>query len=258
MFAYITSHLLNHGLGVVSLALAESGLRLEMAVWRTPIMTILLYGAVAMHFALALWTLYSRRDWRLPGVEVLRLAAGFSFPLLLINHAVSTRLGDALFGITPSYTLIITNLLAAGRQGMQLALLAPGWLHGCLGIWITLQRFRAMQRIKHLLVALVVLIPVLAAAGFLRMASEVLAIGPQLPTSSNALLHKMALASWDANLVKIYLGAVFSAFLLGRLRTFWPRLFRAGPVSRGIRRQMAQCPRTPAPKLVHPARTRPL
>jgi adenylate cyclase len=258
MFAYITSHLLNHGLGVVSLALAESGLRLEMAFWRTPIMTILLYGAVAMHFALALWTLYSRRDWRLPGVEVLRLAAGFSFPLLLINHAVSTRLGDALFGITPSYTLIITNLLAAGRQGMQLALLAPGWLHGCLGIWITLQRFRAMQRIKHLLVALVVLIPVLAAAGFLRMASEVLAIGSQLPTSSNALLHKMALASWDANLVKIYLGAVFSAFLLGRLRTFWPRLFRAGPVSRGIRRQMAQCPRTPAPKLVHPARTRPL
>jgi hypothetical protein len=90
------------------------------------------------------------------------------------------------------------------------------------------------------------------------MASEVLAIGPQLPTSSNALLHKMALASWDANLVKIYLGAVFSAFLLGRLRTFWPRLFRAGPVSRGIRRQMAQCPRTPVPKLVHPARTRPL
>lgn len=259
MFAYIASHLLNHGLGVVSLALAESALRFEMAFWRTPIMTILLYGAVAIHFALALWTLYSRRDWRLPGIEALRLAAGFSFPLLLINHAVSTRLGDALFGITPSYTLIITNLLAAGRQGLQLALLAPGWLHGCLGLWITLQRFRAMQKIKRLLVALVILIPLLAAAGFLRMASEVLAIGPQLPTSSDALLHKMALASWDANLVKIYLGAVFSAFLLGRLRTFWPRLFRAGPVSRGIRRQMAQCPRTAAPKkLVDPARTRPL
>ena len=172
MFAYIASHLLNHGLGVVSLALAESGLRFEMAFWRTPIMTILLYGAVAIHFALALWTLYSRRDWRLPGVEALRLAAGFSFPLLLINHAVSTRLGDALFGITPSYTLIITNLLASGRKGMRLALLAPGWLHGCLGLWITLQRFRAMQRIKRLLVTLVILVPVLAAAGFLRMASE--------------------------------------------------------------------------------------
>jgi len=79
MFAYIATHLLNHGLGVVSLALAESGLRLEMAFWRTPITTILLYGAVAIHFALALWTLYSRRDWRLPGVEALRLAAALVF-----------------------------------------------------------------------------------------------------------------------------------------------------------------------------------
>jgi len=76
------------------------------------------------------------------------------------------------------------------------------------------------------------------------MASEVSAIAPQLPTSSDALLHRMALASWDANLVKIYLGAVFSAFLLGHLHTFWPRLFRAGPVGRGIRRQLAQCPGT--------------
>ncbi len=232
MFAYISIHLLNHGLGVVSLALAESGLRIEMAFWRTPIMTSLLYGAVAIHFALALWTLYSRRDWRLPGTEALRLAAGFSFPLLLINHAVSTRLGDALFGITPSYTLIIANLLAAGRQGMQLALLAPGWLHGCLGLWLTLRRFRTMQRNKRSLAALVILVPVLAAAGFLRMTSEVLAVGPELPTSPDALLHKTALANWNAHLVKIYLGAVFSAFLFGRLHSFLPRLFRSGPLCR--------------------------
>jgi adenylate cyclase len=225
LFAYIVVHLLNHGLGLISLALAESGLRIEMAFWRTPIMTLLLYGAVAVHFFLALWTLYSRRDWKLPWVEILRLAAGFSFPVLLINHAVTTRLGDALFGIKPSYALIVANLLAAGRQGMQLALLAPGWLHGCLGLWITLRKFRVMQKIKSLLVALVVLIPLLAAAGFLRMTSEVSAIGARPPASADALLHKAALASWDANLVKIYLGAIFIAFLLGRLRYSWHRLF---------------------------------
>jgi hypothetical protein len=114
MFFYIAIHLLNHALGIFSLALAESGLRFEMVFWRTPIMTLLLYGAVAVHFLLALWALYSRLSWRLPWVEVIRLASGFSFPLLLINHAVTTRLGDALFGITPSYSLIIANLLAAG------------------------------------------------------------------------------------------------------------------------------------------------
>ena len=115
MLAYITIHLLNHALGIISLAVAESGLRFEMAFWRTPIMTLLLYGAVAIHFLLALWTLYSRRDWGLPWVEILRLASGFSFPLLLINHAVTTRLGDALFGITPSYALI-NRESTRGRQ----------------------------------------------------------------------------------------------------------------------------------------------
>ena len=192
MFAYIAIHLLNHGLGIISLAVAETGLRFEMVFWRT-------------------------------------LASGFSFPLLLINHAVTTRLGDALFAITPSYSLIIANLLAAGRQGMQVALLAPGWLHGCLGLWITLRRFRAMQKIKPLLVALVILIPLFAAAGFLRMASEVLAIWPRLPTGSDALLHNTVLASWNAYLVKIYLGAIFSAFLFGHLNSFWARLIRAVP-----------------------------
>jgi adenylate cyclase len=229
MFVYITIHLLNHGLGIISLTVAEAGLRLEMAFWHTSIMTLLLYGAVAIHFLLALWTLYSRADWRLPWVEILRLVSGFSFPLLLINHAVTTRLGDALFGIKPSYALIIANLLAAGTQGMQIALMAPGWLHGCLGLWVTLRRFRAMQRIKGLLAALVVIVPLLAATGFLRMTSEVLAMGAP-PTGSEAMLHKTALASWGTNLVGIYLGAVFTAFFFGRLHSIWPRLFRAFPL----------------------------
>jgi len=220
MFVYITIHLLNHGLGIISLALAERGLQLEMTFWRTPIITILLYGAVAMHFVLALRTLYSRRDWRLPWFEHLRLAAGFSFPLLLINHAVTTRLGDALFGIRPSYALIIANLLAAGRQGMQLALLAPGWLHGCLGLWITLRKFRVMQRLKRFLVALVILIPLMAAFGFDRMASEISADGLPTPIGSDALLHKAVLASWGASLMESYLCAIFLAFLFGRLHVF--------------------------------------
>jgi hypothetical protein len=66
MFAYIAVHLGNHALGIFSLALAESGLRLEMVFWRTTIATLFLYGAAMMHFSLALWTLYDRREWRLP------------------------------------------------------------------------------------------------------------------------------------------------------------------------------------------------
>jgi adenylate cyclase len=217
MLAYIAIHLVNHALGIVSLALAESGLRVEIALWRSPPITFLLYGAALIHFSLALWTLYSRREWKLPWIEILRLAAGFTFPLLLIGHAVTTRLGDALFAIKPTYALIIANLLIAGTQGMQLALLAPGWLHGCLGLWITLRRFHAMQRIKPLLVALVALIPLLAAAGFLRMAAEVSAMGLPPPASPKAVVALGTLAAWKYDLTMIYLGAVLTAFLAGRL-----------------------------------------
>lgn len=223
MFAYITLHLLNHALGIFSLALAEGGLRLEMALWRSLPFTLLLYGAAAMHFSLALFALYSRRHWRLPWIEILRLASGFSFPFLLIGHAVTTRLGDALFGIKPSYASIITNLLIAGTQGLQLALLAPGWLHGCLGLWITLRQYDSMQRIKHLLVALVILVPLLAAAGFFRMAAAVVALGPPPPASSEVVIEQSMLMTWKNDLTIAYLGAVLAAFALGRLHALMQR-----------------------------------
>jgi adenylate cyclase len=219
MFAYIAMHLVNHALGIVSLALAEGGLRLALAFWRSPPATLLLYGAAAVHFSLALWTLYSRREWRLPFIEVVRLGSGFSLPLLLISHAVTTRLGDTLFAIRPSYTAIVAGLLAAGTQGLQLALLAPGWLHGCLGLWITLRRFPALQRMRHWLVALVVVVPVAAALGFVRMAQEVSATRAPPPVGTDA--QHMILAAWMNEITIGYLGAIVAAFALGRLHALW-------------------------------------
>jgi adenylate cyclase len=221
MFAYIAMHLVNHALGIVSLALAEGGLRFALAFWRSPPATLLLYGAAAVHFGLALWTLYRRREWGLPWIEVVRLGSGFSLPLLLISHAVTTRLGDALFANRPSYTTIVAGLLAAGTQGLQLALLAPGWLHGCLGLWITLRRFHALQRMRNGLVALVVVIPVAAALGFIRMAQEVSATRALAPVGTDA--QRVILAAWINEITIAYLGAIVAAFVLGRLHTLVQR-----------------------------------
>lgn len=218
MFAYLATHLLNHALGVFSMALAESALRAALAVWRNPVATGLLYGAAAIHFALALWTLYSRREWHLPLVEIVRLAAGFSFPLLLIGHAVSARLGHTFFDTQPSYESTIANLLAAGSQGTQLALLAPGWLHGCLGLWISLRRFETMQRLKPLLVALVVVVPLMAALGFMRMAAEVSALGPRPAAPEYLPDNQAALKAWGAQAKQWYLATIAAVFVLGRLR----------------------------------------
>ena len=55
LFAYITAHLLNHALGLVSLDAAEAGLSFAVVVWYSLPGTVLLYGAAATHFLLALW-----------------------------------------------------------------------------------------------------------------------------------------------------------------------------------------------------------
>jgi adenylate cyclase len=219
LFAYIGLHLVNHALGIFSLALAESGLRVALAFWRIPLVSVLLYGAAAVHFSLALRTLYSRREWNLPWLEILRLASGFSLPLLLIGHAVNTRLAGTLLDVRPSYLSVITNLQMAGAQGTQLALLAPGWLHGCLGLWITLRRFEMMRRMKYVLIALMVFVPSLAALGFFQMAAEISVRGAPLQANVSVAERAM-LAAWKDDLTIAYICAVVAAVALGRLRAF--------------------------------------
>jgi adenylate cyclase len=134
LFTYIAAHLANHALGLVSVATAEAGLEIAVEVWDSWPGTVLLYGAAVIHFLLALWSVYERRTFRLPPLELLRIALGFTLPILLIGHAANTRLAYELFGMPSDYTRVVANLWLSDSQGMQLGLLAPGWLHGCLGL----------------------------------------------------------------------------------------------------------------------------
>ncbi len=169
LLTYLFLHLLNHAAGIVSLDLAEGGLKLAKAIWQSWPGTLALYGAAAVHLLLALYTLFERRHWNLPPIEWLRLYAGFSMPVLLVDHAVNTRIGETLYHYNPAYRNVIAMILANGNMGWQLALLAPGWIHGCLGVWISLRRFEWARRLKPLLLAFMILMPCLSGLGFLRM-----------------------------------------------------------------------------------------
>jgi adenylate cyclase len=172
LFVYITAHLVNHALGLVSLSAAEEGLSLAIEVWYSLPGTILLYGAAAVHFVLALWAVYERRTFRLPPAELLRIALGFTLPVILINHFANTRLAYDLFGLSSDYTRVIANLWIADSQGMQLGLLAPGWLHGCLGLHFAFNRKPLYRRLRLPLFAIALLLPVFSAFGFIAMGKE--------------------------------------------------------------------------------------
>src|SRR5262245_42579432 len=86
MLAYITMHLGNHALGLVSLAAMGWALREVVApFWGLPPMTAALYGAFTAHYALALWALWRRRSLRLSLGEFFQLVLGFLIPILLVQ-----------------------------------------------------------------------------------------------------------------------------------------------------------------------------
>jgi adenylate cyclase len=219
LLVYLFLHLLNHALGIWSLALAGRGLVLALRIWRSAPGTIALYGAAALHFALAMRTIYTRRHWALPLAEWVRLWAGLSLPLLLIRHAVTTRLASSLYGFEPDYERVVVLLLTSGTQGLQLALLAPGWIHGCLGLWFRLRHFPLALRLKPVLLLLMILLPLLSAAGFIRMMRTVEAKSVVLASPDAKLLaHQFALNAWRRDLVTVYLTLIVGAFAAGQLR----------------------------------------
>jgi adenylate cyclase len=228
LFFYIAAHLLNHALGLISLAAAEEGLSLAVEFWYSLPGTILLYGAAATHFLLALWAVYERRTFRLPPAELLRIALGFTLPVILINHFANTRLAYDLFGLSSDYTRVIANLWVADSQGMQLGLLAPGWLHGCLGLHFAFNRRPLYRRFRLLLFAGALLLPVFSAFGFIAMGKE-LSTNPAAAAAAQDYLgpghaaDRAGIARWHNQLMIGYFVVIGATFGLRSIRNLLER-----------------------------------
>jgi len=224
LFTYVAAHFINHAIGLISLAAAERGLRVAIAVWHSWPGTVLLYGAAGIHITLAFVALYEHRTLRMPPMEALRIALGFAIPTLLIAHAVTTRLAFEAYGAEPNYARIVWMLWHSNREGRQLALLVPGWLHGCMGLNFAFGRRVWYQRLRLILFGAALLLPVLATLGFLEMLKEV-SILAQDPAWFNVhvlspdTVQTAKLARVGDGLLALYfglIGTVFAARLLRR------------------------------------------
>jgi adenylate cyclase len=217
LFTYITAHLVNHALGLVSLDAAEKGLEFAVEVWYSLPGTVLLYGAAATHFLLALWSVYERRTFRLPPAELLRIALGFTLPIILINHFANTRLAYDVFGLSSDYTRVIANLWVADSQGMQLGLLAPGWLHGCLGLHFAFNRRPLYRQLRFVLFAVALLLPVFSALGFIAMGRELSTNATAAAAAQDYLgpahaAERAGIAQWHNQLLIGYFSIIGAAF----------------------------------------------
>ena len=235
MLVYVTMHLTNHALGLISIEAMEWGLaRVVLPIWSLPPMRAALYGAFVAHYALALWTLWQRQTLRLRGSEYLQLVLGFLLPMLLTRHVLGTRVSDSFFGTDIDYytwELWRLFVVAPIRGYSQLATLVIAWIHAMLGLhfWLRIRSWYARWREPALTVA--VLVPVLALLGAIEAARQVAVLAAD-PTWRATAFAQMRLPTPEAGaalerigdlLIWFFIAAVAAVLLARLLRSVWQR-----------------------------------
>lgn len=183
LFTYLSTHLLNHTLGLISLEAMEAGRVWFVTLWRNWLGSTALYVSLLVHLGLAFYALYQRQHLRMPLAEALQLALGLTIPTLLIAHVVGTRLAHEWFSVNDSYASIVLTLWHADPLAglRQASVLIIAWLHGCIGLHFWL-RFRPWyQPLKNSFFVAALMLPLLALLGFAeagKQVSELIARNP--------------------------------------------------------------------------------
>jgi len=179
MLAYVTTHFVNHSLGLISVQAMDRALIEIYQYWSSPLGGVLLYGAFATHYSLALWALWLRRSLKMPFAEATQLVLGFSIPFFLTDHVLKTRVADTFYGADVGYysslllTYFVTNPL---RGGLQLVVLVIAWVHAMIGLWFWLRLKPWYPRWQPILYAFALLIPTLAILGYFEAGRQVMTL----------------------------------------------------------------------------------
>lgn len=164
---YVTAHLANHALGVISIGAQQRLLEVLMPVWQSVPGTLVLYSALLTHAALGLYALWLTRTLKMPPWQLAQLALGLIVPLLLIPHVFGTRVAAEMLGTTASYQSVITSIwsnpAAMIRQPLLIVIV---WTHLAIGLHFWLRLRAGYRRALPVLYPIAVVVPLLALLGF--------------------------------------------------------------------------------------------
>jgi len=194
LFAYVTMHLANHSLGLVSLDAMEAGRVYFLALWRNPLLSLLLYGSLVTHVMLAFWALYQRRTLRMPLWEAAQLALGLAIPPLLVTHIVGTRIAWQVYGVEDAYSRVALSLwaLAPDLGSRQVLIVGLAWVHAMIGLHSIVKLRAWYPRAAPWLLGVVVLVPVLAILGFVNGGRQAAALARDPAVRAQMLWHGRA------------------------------------------------------------------
>ena len=210
LLAFVVCHLTAHCLLLVSFEVAETTLTVLMYPWRTALGTGLLATAFLVHYGNALWSIYSRRSLRMSRWEWMQLSLGLCIPLLLMSHVTAARIAELALGVSTFYsTVFIAQWVMVPWLGavQMLAVLAV-WTHACIGIHYWLRTKLWYPNWRPLLLAVALLLPALALAGYVTGGNQILR---QIRSDPDFV----ASALDDSNLTAQNLAAIWRMALVG-------------------------------------------
>jgi adenylate cyclase len=179
MLAYVTMHLLNHAVGLISLEAMENVLWYIFRIWTNRPAQLLLYSSFLVHYALAVYALWQRRTLRLRASELSQVVLGFAIPFLLVRHVVTTRISDSFLHTDVGYYayLLWVYFVRSPEYGVvQMLVLVVAWGHAMIGLhfWLRVRPWYARLQPAALVVA--VLIPALSLLGAIEAGRQVTAL----------------------------------------------------------------------------------
>ena len=233
LFAFVTTHLMNHALGLVSVDAMET-VR-EVRIWFTRSMpgTVLLLASALIHMVLGVMKFLQRRIWRIQISEIVQLAFGLLIPLLLFRHIIGTRIVHELYGVNDDYDYALF-VMWPGEAWRQALLILLVWVHGVIGLHVWLRMRPWYARWKTALAMLAALIPVLAFAGFAVAGRDVHEAGTfKFPMTGEQVAYGLKLMDWALwGYVALLAGLIAFRFLRDWYGRFQPRVhitYAGGP-----------------------------
>ena len=167
LMCFVTMHLLNHALGIISLEAMNFLLHIRTTIWRSPPGTILLYGSLIIHPCLTLYKVANRTTWRIPPTEVIRILFGLAIPFFLISHIVGTRGLQSAFDTAVNYESVLRVLYPFGILKQSLLLIFV-WIHGIIGLHFWLRFKPWYPQFQPWFFTAAIVIPLLAQWGWIE------------------------------------------------------------------------------------------
>jgi adenylate cyclase len=219
LMVFVTSHLLNHALGIFGVEVMSAVQEWRVAIWRSWPGTVLLFGAVAVHVSLALRRAIGRRTWRMPPMEALQIILGVLIPVMLLRHVVDTRILNSLVGTHDSYVNLLRYLWPDNALLQSMAVVVV-WCHGIIGLHYAFHVRRWYKPLKGYFAILAVLVPVLSLAGFVAAGREApgLAAPVENWTAVQIAQHVSALAN-GRTILLAFLASLAGMIAFGYIRT---------------------------------------